>query len=101
MRLSHSFVARILPSFRSRAHRARLPTTGPPGDGRREDISMRTTRFAAALAGLLALAPAGAFAQSETEEAAAPGFNDTSVEYKYGPNYREPGIRGMVPKHIL
>jgi hypothetical protein len=62
---------------------------------------MRKTRFAAALAGLLALAPVGAFAQSETEEAAAPGFNDTSVEYKYGPNYREPGIRGFVPKNIV
>lgn len=62
---------------------------------------MRMKRFAMALAGLLAFLPAGAFAQSETEEAASRGFSDTSAEYKYGPNYREPAIRGMVPKHIL
>ena len=54
-----------------------------------------------AFAALLAVAPAAAFAQSETEEAATKCFSDTSAEYKYGPNYREPGIYGFVPKHIL
>ncbi|MDO9709965.1 hypothetical protein [Paracraurococcus lichenis] len=55
----------------------------------------------ALLAAALLAAPLTAFAQSETEEAATPGFDDTSAEYRYGPNYREPGIRGMVPKHIV
>jgi hypothetical protein len=45
-----------------------------------------------ALAAALSLAAGTALAQ---------GFSDTSVEYKYGPNYREPGIRGMVPKNIV
>jgi len=62
---------------------------------------MRFDRCAMALAGLIAMAPFTAFAQSETEEAAGPGFDDTSVEYKYGPMYREPGIYGFVPKSIL
>jgi nucleoside-specific outer membrane channel protein Tsx len=53
------------------------------------------------LACLLALAPFAAFAQGELEEAAEPGFNDTSAEYKYGPMYREPGIYGFVPKSII
>ena len=51
---------------------------------------MRIIRYA--LAAALSLAAGSSFAQ---------GFSDTSAEYKYGPNYREPGIRGFVPKHIL
>src|SRR5690348_15418089 len=60
--------------------------THPPGEGR----TMRIIRYA--LAAALSLAAGTALAQ---------GFSDTSVEYKYGPNYREPGIRGVVPKNIV
>jgi nucleoside-specific outer membrane channel protein Tsx len=54
-----------------------------------------------ALAAMLAMAPGKGRAQSELEQAATPGFKDTSAEYKYGPMYREPGIYGFVPKSII
>lgn len=51
---------------------------------------MRIIRYA--LAAMLSLAAGPTLAQ---------GFSATSAQWRYGPNYREPGIAGAVPKHIL